>query len=118
MTEGPNISQEPNTTNEIVQKLLIDNLSDFRFHAAYMVYSQAWDKASSSEVKTMLNESITALSKGEIDYQSFYEKIGRHRAEFNPDHYGGGSRAFIETQRKKEWRRNQERDARNARHRR
>lgn len=118
MSEEPNINQEPNITNVAVSKLLIDNPSDFKFHAAYMTYSQAWDKTSSSEVKITLNEIITALSKSEIDYQSFYEKVSQYRAEFNPEHYSGGGRAFIETQRKKDWRRMQDRDARNARHKR
>jgi len=118
MTQEPNINQEPNASNVTVPKLSIDNPSDFRFHAAYITYSQAWDKASSAEVKIKLNEIIAALSKSEIDYQSFYEQISRYRAEFNPEHYVGGTRAFIETQRKKDWRRMQERSARNARHKR
>ncbi len=118
MTQEPNINQESNANNETVPKLSIDNPSDFRFHAAYLIYSQAWDKSSSPEVKTKLNEIITALSRNEIDYESFYEQIRQYRAEFNPEHYSGGRRPFIETQRKKDWRRMQERDARNARHRR
>jgi len=118
MTPEPNSNQEPNVNDATVPKLSIDNPLDFRFHAAYITYSQAWDRASSSEIKMKLNEMITALSKSEIDYQSFYEKISQYRAEFNPEHYSGGARVFIETQRKKDWRRMQERDARNARHRR
>jgi len=118
MTQEPNINQESNANNATVPKLLIDNPSDFRFHAAYLTYSQAWDKASSPEVKTTLNEIINALSKNEIDYESFYERISQYRAEFNPERYRSGARAFIETQRKKDWRRMQERDARNARHKR
>ena len=112
------MTQESNVNNATVPKLSIDNPSDFRFHAAYITYSQAWDKASSAEVKTKLNEIIAALSKNEIDYQSFYEQIGRYRAEFNPEHDSGSGRLFIETQKKKDWRRMQERDARNARHKR
>jgi len=118
MTQEPNINQESNTNNATVPKLAIDNPSDFRFHAAYLAYSQAWDKVSSPEVKTKLNEIITALSKNEIDYQGFYEQISQYRGEFNPQPYSGRSRLFIETQKKKDWRRMQERDARNARHRR
>ena len=118
MTQEPNINQESNANNATVAKLSIDKPSDFRFHAAYLTYSQAWDKASSPEVKTKLNEIIAALSKSKIDYESFYQQISQYRAEFNPEHYHGGARAFIETQRKKDWRRMQERNARNARHKR
>jgi hypothetical protein len=118
MTQEPNTNKESNANNITVPKLSIDNPSDFRFHAAYLTYSQAWDKASSPEVKMKLNEIITALSKSEIDYQSFYQNIGQYRTEFGSDHYGSGGRMFIETQRKKDWRRLQEKDARNARHKR
>lgn len=118
MTQEPNTNPESNANNATVPKLSIDNSSDFKFHAAYMVYSQAWEKTSSPETKTKLNEIISALSKNEIDYQGFYEQINQYRAEFRSEHYSGGSRMFIETQRKKDWRRMQERDARNARHRR
>jgi hypothetical protein len=114
----PDKNQESNANNIIVPKLAIDKPSDFRFHAAFLTYSQAWDKAISPEIKTKLNEIIFALSKSEIDYQSFYEQIRQYRSEFNPEHYGGGGRTFIETQRKKDWRRMQERNARNARHKR
>lgn len=118
MTQEPDKNQESNVNNVTVPKLSIDNLSDFKFHAAYLTYSQAWDKTSSPEIKTKLNEIILALSKNEIDYQTFYEKISHHRAEFNPEHYTSGGRTFIETQRKKDYRRMQERSARNARHKR
>lgn len=119
MTEKPSASKEskePNVNNEAVLKLSIDNPSDFKFHAAYIVYSQAWDKTSSPEVKTKLNEIIEALSKSEIDYEGFYERLSQYRSDFNSQQYGG--RMFIETQRKKDWRRMQEKNARNARHKR
>ena len=119
MTEKPSASEEskePNVNNESVLKLEIDKPSDFRFHAAYLTYSQAWDKTSSSEVKVKLNEIIEALSKNEIDCECFYERISQYRSDFT-QHYGGG-RMFIETQRKKDWRRMQEKNARNERHKR
>jgi hypothetical protein len=118
MSQEPKVNQESNVDSVAVPKLLIDNSSDFKFHAAYLTYSQAWDKASSSEVKTKLNEIITALSKNEIDYESFYREINQYRAAFNPEHYSGGGRTYIETQRKKDWRRTQARNERNARHKR
>jgi len=100
-----------------VQKLLIDKPSDFRFHAAYLVYSDAWDKASSEEVKKQLNDIVAALSKNEIDHQTFYEKMRQYRVEFNPEHYTGREWTRIETQRKRDWRKKEERTARNARYR-
>jgi hypothetical protein len=106
----------PETPSVAVPKLLIDKRSDFRFHAAYLVYSDAWDKASSSEVKLKLNQSITALSNEQIDYETFYRDISQYRIEFNPEHFSGGGRSFIETQRKKDWRKREERASRNKRH--
>ncbi len=125
MTEEPNSKEAPSegetptpTAPETppVQKVLIDKPSDFRFHAAYMTYSDAFDKATSPETKQKLNESITALSAEQIDYETFYRQISQYRVEFNPDHFSGRGRPFIETQRKKDWRRREERDSRNKRH--
>jgi len=112
------MGQESKTNDAPVPKLLIDRPSDFKFHAAYLIYSQAWDEKPSQEVRTKLNEIMASLSKGEIDYQSFYKRVNQYRVEFNPEHYSGGGRARIETQRKREWRRREAKDARNSRYRR
>jgi len=117
MTKEPNEPDEQ-TAPETVSKLLIDRPSDFRFHAAYLIYSSAWDKTNSQEVRKKLNEIVDALSKNEIDYEKFYQEIGQYRAEFNPEHFKGDVRmkTYIETQRKKDWRKREERNRRNERH--
>jgi len=112
------MTQESNVDDAVVPKLLIDRPSDFRFHAAYLIYSQAWDKSTSQEIKSKLNEIMASLSKDEINYETFYGKISQYRVEFNPEHYHVGTRARIETQRKRDWRRREAKNARNARHRR
>jgi len=110
-------NQTTTETTEPVTKLLIDRPSDFRFHAAYLVYSDAWDRASSPDVKLKLNEIIEGLSEEKLDYEAFYRQISQYRAEFNPEHFSSGGRGpFIETQRKKDWRRREERASRNKRH--
>jgi hypothetical protein len=118
MTKDPNIPEEQmqSAATETISKLLIDKPSDFRFHAAYLVYSDAWDKASSNEAKSKLNENIAALSEEKIDFETFYRQISQFRVEFNPEHFSGGGRTFIETQRKKDWRKREERASRNKRH--
>jgi len=127
MTEEANNSKETHNEGETtttptapeappVLKTLIDRPSDFRFHAAYMTYSDAFDKATSADIKQKLNESITALSSEQIDYETFYRQISQYRTELNPDHFGGRGRPFIETQRKKDWRKREERASRNKRH--
>jgi len=120
MTEepkAPDDQTEPTeqAVAEPVPKQLIDRPSDFRFHAAYTVYSDTWDRASSSETKLKLNEAITTLSDGKIDYETFYRQISQYRGHSGTDQFGGG-RVFIETQRKRDWRRREQKDERNKRH--
>jgi len=117
MTQEPNTEDKPETSTP-VSKLLIDRPSDFRFHAAYLTYSSSWDKTASQEVRKKLNEILETLSKNEMDYDEFYQEINRYRAEFNPEHFIGDrrSKTYIETQRKSEWRKREERDRRNKRH--
>jgi len=112
------MDKEP-TANEATEPAepnkLMDRPSDFRFHAAYLIYSEAWDKAS-PEVKQKLNEIMDALSAGKIDYETFYREMSPYRVEFNPEHFSSSGRTFIETQRKRDWRKREERESRNKRH--
>ncbi len=108
-------AEKPKTQSdeEQVTKLTIDRPSDFRFHAAYLAYSKTWDKTASQEVKTKLNEIMLSLSNEEISYSNFYKQLGQYRG-----HRSKYYRKRIETQRKRDWRKRQARDMRNARHRR
>ncbi len=123
MTEEPKPSDdqtestEPTeqTVAEPVPKQMIDRPTDFRFHAAYMVYSDAWDRTTSAETKLKLNEAITMLSEDKIDCETFYRQISQYRTHSGSNQFGSG-RTFIETQRKRDWRRREERDSRNKRH--
>ena len=111
-------TQQPEETPE-APKLLIDNPTDFKFHAAYMAYSDAWDKIESATTRNELNGILTALSKDEMSYQNFYSalddyrrggsKHDRRRYEFSRDR--------IETQRKRDWRHKQNKQERNSRYR-
>ena len=95
---------------------MVDRPSDFRFHAAYLAYSETWDKTASQEVKIKLNEITSSLSKEEINYSSFYKRLDQFRRQ-SAKHYDF-PRKRIETQRKRDWRKRQNRDMKNARHRR
>jgi len=108
---------QPNEAKETVPKLMIDRSSDFKFHAAYLAYSQAWDKTSSQETKTKLNEIIALLSQEKVDYESFYEKMSQYIGDGSGSKHYAYTRDIIETQRKRDWRKREERAARNARHR-
>jgi len=106
---------EESTENESTpEKLLIDNPSDFQFHAAYLAYADIFDKTADSEIKKQLNQIILALQKNEIDYPSFYKNISQYRQEARSQHRYG--RVLIRTQKKREWRRKAQKRERNKRH--
>jgi hypothetical protein len=107
--------QTEQTATEPVEKQMIDKPSDFRFHAAYMVYSDAWDRTQTSDDKLKLNEAINMLAEDKIDCETFYRQVSQYRGYTGPDQFSGG-RAFIETQRKRDWRRREQKDERNKRH--
>ena len=95
----------------LTEKLLIDQPSDFQFHAAYVAYSKAYDNASNPESKEQLNKLILGLQQKEMDSRAFYETLNRHRTG-----HQDFRRPQIKTQRKREWRRKAQRRERNKRH--
>jgi uncharacterized protein YdiU (UPF0061 family) len=97
------------------EKLLIDNVSDFQFHAAYLTYSNTYDRATSPETRKLLNQNISALQKNEIDFPTFYRNISQYRTEDTQQYQG---RTLIRTQKKREWRRKTQKHERIERHKR
>ena len=96
------------------EKLLIDNPSDFQFHAAYLTYSDIYDKTSNPETRKQLNQHITALQQNQIDYPTFYGNIDQFRREDVFQHDYG--RSLIRGQKKREWRRKTQKHERIKRH--
>jgi len=97
---------------EPLSKLQMDNPLDFRFHAAYMAYSKAWDENQSEATRAELNELISSLSTGKASYEAFYANLNQFRGqqvEFR--------RERIQSQRKRDWRQSEKRSARNSRYR-
>jgi hypothetical protein len=114
MTEQPN--NEPNSNNQStsqIEKLLIDDPSNFQFHAAYMVYSETFD-VGSEDAKKELNQSIEDLKENKIDAQTFYVNISRFRKLDQP--MGRPGKFTVATQRKKDWRMKTQRSERIKRH--
>ena len=108
MTEQPDKQQQP-----APEKLLIDDTSNFPFHAAYLVYSDIFDKATSNEVKQEINNQIIALKQNQIDLETFYRNVAHHRKlDSNPRQ----ERFSLQTQRKKDWRIKEQRSERIRRH--
>ena len=96
------------------EKLLIDNPSNFQFHAAYLTYSNTYDKTANVETRKQLNENIKALQQNQIDYPTFYRNINQFRTEESAQYAYG--RTTIKTQKKREWRRKMQKHERIERH--
>lgn len=96
------------------EKLMIDNPSDFQFHAAYLTYSDIFDKMGDPESRKRLNENITSLQQSQVDYPTFYRNISQYRGE-EASQYGYG-RTLIKGQKKREWRRKLQKQERIKRH--
>ena len=114
-TQNEDPQQPEETRTEEVTKLLIDKPSDFKFHAAYLAYSETWDKLGAPDTRNELNDILVSLSKDEMSYSSFYRALDDYRRR-GSKHYEF-SREKIETQRKRDWRQKQTRSQRNQRHR-
>jgi hypothetical protein len=111
MTEESN-----NNESTSPEKLVIDNPSDFQFHAAYLTYSDTYDKTANPETRKQLNQNIRTLQQNQIDYPTFYRNISQYRTEDGSQHTYG--RTLIKTQKKREWRRKTQKHERIERHRR
>ncbi len=107
MTEQPNENNQPQ-----IQKLPIDKPDNFQFHAAYLVYEEAFDKAHDSNAKNELNQNIQDLDAGKISVETFYGNVSRFRKLDVPRQ----ERFSMQTQRKKDWRKKEQRQDRIKRH--
>lgn len=110
MSEQPT---ESNTSQPQTEKLLIDDPSNFQFHAAYLVYSETFDHAS-EEAKIELNQNLEELHASKIGLETFYGNISRYRHIEQMPRQGG--RLTVATQRKKDWRKKTQRQERIKRH--
>ena len=111
MTEEPN--EQDNQPTQQLEKLLIDNPSNFQFHAAYLVYSDSFDRAN-EESKKELNQNIGDLKENKISLETFYVNISRYRHLEQMPREGG--KFTVATQRKKDWRMKTQRQERIKRH--
>jgi hypothetical protein len=111
MSEQPN---QPETPQPQIEKLLIDNPSNFQFHAAYLVYSETFDKVGDAQAKKDLNQNLEDLQSNKIGLETFYVNISRYRHIEQMPRQGG--RLTVVTQRKKDWRMKTQRQERIKRH--
>jgi hypothetical protein len=107
------MTEEPEKQDLHPEKLLLDDLSNFQFHAAYLVYSELFDKATEPEVKKELNKNIENLKQNQIDCETFYRNIAHYRKVAPVQRQDN---AIFQTQRKKDWRMKAQRQERIKRH--
>jgi hypothetical protein len=110
MTEQPPNNQEP-----APQKLEVDDLSNFQFHAAYLVYSELFDNVSGVDAKKDLNLNIEDLKANKISLEVFYRNVARYRGDVMSERRR--DRFTVQTQRKKDWRMKSQKQERIRRHR-
>jgi hypothetical protein len=92
---------------------LIDEPTNFPFHAAYLVYFELFDNATDTEAKADLNRNIEALKENRIGCETFYRNIAHYRKmSSNPRQ----ERFSLQTQRKRDWRKKTQRQERIKRH--
>jgi hypothetical protein len=96
------------------EKIAFSDKVDFKFTAAYEAYSKAFDEAELT-VKGELNETITKLHDGKMDYGLFYNIINQHIQ--GADKGSSFRRARIEGQRKQEYAKDERKRGRNERYR-
>ncbi len=108
MTEEPDKNETP-----LPEKLLIDEPTNFPFHAAYLVYFELFDSTTNMEAKADLNRNIEALKENRIDCETFYRNIAHYR-KMSPNLYQ--ERFLLQTQRKRDWRMKTQRQERIRRH--
>jgi hypothetical protein len=111
---GKNMTEEPSKNESpIPEKLLVDEPTNFPFHAAYLVYSELFDSTTEAEAKADLNRNIEALKENRIDCETFYRNIAHYRKMSPSSHQ---ERFSLQTQRKRDWRMKTQRQERIRRH--
>ncbi len=99
--------------SEKITKLLIDDFSDFRLHAAYVAYSKAWVENIDGEARVELNKVMRSLKENKGDYSTFYYELNKI-GENSSNNYSG--RVRFKSQRKRDWRRSEAKKSRLSRH--
>ena len=104
---------EKDNSSEKVAKLLIDDPSDFGFHAAYLAYSKAWDENLDEKIRHELNKVMLSLAENKGNYSTFYHEIDQYRKNVSNDY---SSRGIFKAQKKSAWRKSEAKKASISRH--
>ena len=110
------MSEQPPNPPEAAppEKLQIDDPSSFQFHAAYLVYSDLFDRVGGNDAKRDLNLNIERLKQSKIGLEEFYINVARYRGGLASE--PRRDRFTVQTQRKKDWRVKSQKQDRIRRH--
>jgi hypothetical protein len=101
-------------SDEPILQMKFDQMSDFKFKAAYKTYSELFNDSQETDDKRILNDSITKLFEDEISYKQFYNEINQYRD--SPEKERRFHRTRIKGKRKWAHRRDQQEKDRLNRH--
>jgi hypothetical protein len=104
----------PNNQEPTPEKLLIDDPTNFQFHAAYLVYSDLFDNTGGADAKRDLNLNIEDLKENKINPETFYRNVARYRGDGVSERRH--DRFTVQTQRKRDWRMKSQKQERIRRH--
>lgn len=114
MTDNSTLTDSESTIEvdsiEMPRMLLLDDPSDFRFHAAYLAYTEAWANNADPNIRHELNSLLQALHS-ENDFTQFYFAINNYRAPPEPP-----SQTRFKVKKKRAWRRSEAKKSRLSRH--
>ena len=99
--------------SENIDKLVVDDESDFGFHAAYLTYAKVYDENNDEEMRLELNQIMLLLAENK-DYSAFYREIGKYRKNASTRY---SNTVRFKTQKKRAWRRNLAKKTNMSRHR-
>jgi len=103
---------EDDDSNRTVTKLLVDDASDFMFHAAYLTYTKAWNENLAEEVRLQLNEALQSLLQNK-DYSTYYRQISQFRKTGSSIY---SRRTQFKAKKKRAWRKSEAKMRRISRH--
>ena len=99
--------------SEQVERILMDDLSDFKLSAAYLAYSKAWVENLDEGVRLALNNVMGSLIENKGNYSTFYYELNQY-GENGSDDYSNRER--ITGQKKRAYRKNEAKRRRILRH--
>ena len=102
-----------NNPIEKVERILVEDLSDFKFNAAYLAYTKAWVENAGEEIRLELNRIMVSLIENKEDYSTFYYEIKKYGKNGENEY---SSRQRIKGQKKRAWRKNEAKRKRISRH--